>query len=80
MLASKFSDGTAVIDTAVARIGGLARIPGTVNRKGENTQERPWRVAQIVDTNVDVTGLPTDFFRQLLEDEDFAVEQPIAKR
>jgi hypothetical protein len=47
-LSQKFSDECVKIDTSVHSPGQLSRLPGTMNRKGENTPERPHRRCQVV--------------------------------
>ncbi len=47
-LAQRFDTEQASIDTSVSNAARIARLPGTVNRKGEATAERPHRLARIV--------------------------------
>ena len=43
------STAHAKIDTNVANPSRIMRIPGTYARKGENTEERPWRLSKIIE-------------------------------
>ena len=45
--------GVADIDESVFNASRIIKIPGTVARKGANTQERPHRLAQIVSTPIE---------------------------
>jgi hypothetical protein len=47
ILAAKFSDGSVKIDTSVCNASRVVRLYGTMNRKGENTQERPQKSSQV---------------------------------
>ncbi|MCZ7619256.1 MAG: hypothetical protein M5U32_13445 [Myxococcota bacterium] len=48
-LASRYSDDVVSIDTTVSNAARIVRIPGTLNRKGDDTPERPHRRCRIVD-------------------------------
>lgn len=50
-LDAKFSDETARVDTAVYNSGRIWKVYGTQACKGENTPDRPHRVAEIIETN-----------------------------
>jgi archaellum biogenesis ATPase FlaH len=47
-LNQKFGDSEVEIDTSVFNPARLVRLPGTLNRKGDETRERPQRRVQIV--------------------------------
>ena len=47
-LADRFDDDAVVIDKAVSSAKTLMRLPGTWNCKGENTPERPHRLARVM--------------------------------
>ena len=47
-LANKFNTEAVEIDTGVYVAGQTARVPGTWNRKGEDTPERPHRMAKVL--------------------------------
>jgi len=48
-LSSVKSTAHAKIDTSVGNPSRIMRIPGTYARKGENTEERPWRLSKIIE-------------------------------
>jgi hypothetical protein len=48
-LDAKFSNVQVGVDTTCFNEGRVCKIYGTVSRKGENTLERPWRVARLLD-------------------------------
>lgn len=48
-LQQQFGSDLAVIDESVANAGQIFRIPGTVNRKGDHTPDRPHRCVQVVE-------------------------------
>jgi len=48
-LASRYSDDQVAIDTTVSNAARIVRIPGTANRKGDDTPDRPHRRCRIVD-------------------------------
>ena len=48
-LAAKFDDDKATIDTGVFNASRIARVPGTLNRKGDNTATRPHRRSRVVE-------------------------------
>lgn len=47
-LSARFSDDAVSVDTTVSNAARIVRIPGTINRKGDATDERPHRMARIV--------------------------------
>jgi len=49
-LAAKFDNDKARIDTGVFNPSRIARIPGTLNRKGDNTESRPHRRARVIES------------------------------
>jgi hypothetical protein len=49
-LAAKFDDDKATIDTCVSNPSRIARVPGTLNRKGDNTATRPHRRSRILES------------------------------
>lgn len=48
-LSEKFSNDDVLLDDSVSKLAQIARVPGTWNRKGTNTTERPHRKATILD-------------------------------
>ena len=47
-LAAKFNNSTVAIDTVVFNASRITKVPGTIARKGENTAERPHRLAEVL--------------------------------
>jgi hypothetical protein len=48
-LSERFSDDVVKIDAGVFIANQMARFPGTLNRKGDDTPQRPHRVARFID-------------------------------
>ena len=48
LLADKFDNGTVQIDRGVFNASRITKIIGTVARKGEETEERPYRMARLI--------------------------------
>ena len=49
VLASRFDDDRVKVDKTVHNAARLIRLPGTVNKKGRNSAERPYRRSRILD-------------------------------
>jgi hypothetical protein len=47
-LATKFNNEHVSIDTTVSNASRITKVPGTLARKGEETQDRPYRVATLI--------------------------------
>jgi len=47
-LADKFNNDTVAVDTVVYNASRITKVPGTIARKGENTAERPHRMAVVI--------------------------------
>ena len=47
-LAEKFNNGIVAVDTVVFNASRITKVPGTIARKGENTAERPHRMAEVL--------------------------------
>lgn len=47
-LAGKFNNSTVAVDTVVFNASRITKVPGTIARKGENTTERPHRMAEVL--------------------------------
>ena len=54
----RFSTSSAHIDTVVHDPNRIARLPGTINCKGKNTRERPYRLSRILNPE-DEVGMVT---------------------
>lgn len=48
-LAAKFGDEAVKVDTSVSNPARISRLYGTLNIKGGNTPERPWRLSEIIE-------------------------------
>ena len=47
-LAEKFNNDIVAVDTVVFNASRITKVPGTIARKGENTTERPHRIAEVL--------------------------------
>lgn len=47
-LAEKFNNGIVAVDTVVFNASRITKVPGIIARKGENTTERPHRMAEVL--------------------------------
>ena len=47
-LAEKFNNSMVAVDTVVFNASRITKVPGTIARKGENTAERPHRMAEVL--------------------------------
>lgn len=56
-LSARFSDATAEIDLVVHNASRISRLPGTTNRKGPASPERPSRIAGILDCPDEEVGI-----------------------
>jgi len=65
-LHEKFGTPHASVDTTVSNPARILKIPGTVARKGRHTEERPWRVARILDVPAITNRLDEGQLRRLL--------------
>jgi hypothetical protein len=57
-LSFRFSNRRAKIDTSVKNFSRIWRVAGTVNRKGDDTEERPHRTARVLSHGPDATVSP----------------------
>jgi len=54
------------IDTVVHNQSRICKLPGTWSKKGENTPERPWRLAQMLEApSGDIAPVPLDLLNAL---------------
>ena len=68
VLALKFDTDAVHVDTGVANPSRILKIYGTVARKGEHTDERPWRTARLVEVPESLPVVPETELRKLLAD------------
>ena len=66
-LSSMFSTPEAKIDLIVYNAARIARFPGTLNAKGENTTERPWRISKLIGREglAEVAPVPIEKLKEL---------------
>ncbi len=48
-IGQRWSDAAVKIDSTVANAARILRLPGTTNRKGDNTKDRPHRLCKMID-------------------------------
>jgi putative DNA primase/helicase len=68
VLDAKFSDNRAKVDVATANPGRVAKIPGTVSRKGEHSAFRPFRTSSVLLSNA-VAPYPATAIKSVVEAE-----------
>lgn len=68
VLDAKFSDERVKVDTVTANPGRVAKIPGTVSRKGEHSAFRPYRTSSVLLSNT-VAPYPTSAIKSVVEAE-----------
>ncbi len=64
-LSARFSTEHVKVDTAVHDAPRISRLPGTWNRKGEDTPERPHRLATIVCSPLAIHRVPVELLQAL---------------
>jgi len=60
-----FSDDKIKIDTNVGNAARIWKLYGTYARKGENLQERPWRIAKLLDVPNNISIVTADQLRAI---------------
>jgi hypothetical protein len=71
-LAYRFGTADAKIDTSVYNPGRISRLPGCFNRKGEDTPQRPHRMARVISYPPQFEVVPITKVRELtFEDQRF---------
>ena len=60
-----FSDGAVAVDRSVGNPARIARVPGTLNAKGDNTEERPHRVSRLLHVPDPLEVCPTDVLERI---------------
>jgi hypothetical protein len=71
-----FSDDRVKIDSTVANPSRIARLPFSVNMKGSNTAERPWRMAHFVKVPDKVKTTDPIYIERIAKFAEPVVEQP----
>ena len=64
-LAAQFSDERVDVDQAVYNAARLMRLPGTMNRKGDGSPDRPHRPVRLLKAPEKVELVPRDFLERL---------------
>jgi hypothetical protein len=59
LIAGACDTAGASVDSGIGDPSRVMKVPGTLSRKGVNTEERPWRVSQLLSTNDQPTHPPT---------------------
>lgn len=67
-LAARHDDDGAHVDTGVYNAARIMRLPGTWNRKGDDTPERPHRLARIVRQPDDALPAPRELLEEYIAD------------
>ena len=77
-LATRFNDDAVKVDTAVFNASRIAKVPGSLAAKGDNTPDRPHRQAQLLRNASECTGIVSADLLKALASE--APKQEQAKR
>ena len=67
-LKARFSDDAVKVDLAVSNAGRIARIPGTWNRKGPNTTDRPHRPTTLITVPDELVIVPDEMLQTLADE------------
>jgi hypothetical protein len=65
VLARRFTDERVKVDTSTFNASRIARMPGTLNRKGDSTEERPHRTSRLLDVPSEWTLVSLEQLEQL---------------
>jgi predicted P-loop ATPase len=65
-LATRFGGRGVHIDQTVFNASRIAKVYGTIARKGENTAERPWRPARLLDVPPHMEVLPRELMQKFI--------------
>jgi putative DNA primase/helicase len=64
-LGARYDDAQVHVDQTVFNPARIGRIPGTVNRKGDNVPDRPHRLARLLSMPEKFEPVPTDLLEEL---------------
>lgn len=78
-LAAKYGTAAMKVDTTLHNPSRIFRLPGTVNRKGDDTPTRPHRMARMIEAPVEKVFTPVELLEKLAADAP-AASEPISKR
>ncbi len=76
VLASRFNDDHVHVDQSVFNPARIVKLPGTWAFKGDNTEERPWRLAVILHSPEILEAVPTELLEQLAAEAPSTETQP----
>lgn len=62
-----FGDETVTVDRTMFNAARIIRLPGTLNRKGDHTSERPWRWARIIEAPEEIIATPESALRAIAD-------------
>lgn len=65
VLSLLFSDEKVEVDEKVFNLARISKLPGTYARKGENTPERPWRLARIIKSPAELKPTDIAYFKKV---------------
>ena len=68
-MSKRFNTDDVKVDTAVFDPPRLAKLPGTLACKGENTADRPHRMAWVIDAPAELVAVSADQLTALVDDE-----------
>ena len=60
-----FSDGQVAVDRSVSNAARIARVPGTLNPKGDNLPERPYRPTRLLDVPDALETCPREMLERI---------------
>src|ERR1019366_5922061 len=67
-LAARFDTTDCKVDTSVYNPSRISKLPGTMACKGENTAERPHRMARVIETPADLLPVPTELLQAVVDE------------
>ncbi|MFM9959688.1 MAG: YfjI family protein [Planctomycetaceae bacterium] len=77
VLASKYDDEAVTIDTKVGNASRICKLYGTLAAKGENTIERPHRMAMIITIPTLMEIVPIEMLQRLASELEKPQQQPV---
>lgn len=64
-LASRFDTAAAKVDRSIFNPSRICKLYGTISRKGDQTPDRPYRIARVLNLPAPVEVVPDDLLREL---------------
>ena len=68
-LAARFDTPDCKVDTTVSNPSRICKLPGTMACKGENTPDRPHRMARVIEAPAELSPVPIELLNALVDDE-----------